>query len=71
MLYVNLANLINVLMPSSASITDGPLDMETVEAILRAAIGSAARDEAYDATYTDGETGIDSTLTLLNQVGGE
>jgi len=31
--YVDLSILVNVLMPSSASIIDSPLDIETVEAI--------------------------------------
>lgn len=65
-----------MLMSSSSSITDGSLDIVAVEAVLRAAIGSAARpeattSEAYDTTYMEGEAGIDPNLSLLNQASGE
>jgi hypothetical protein len=65
-----------MLMPSSTSITDGPPDIMTVEAILNTAIGAATRTKAtpretYDTTYTEGESGIDPTRSLLNQTSGE
>jgi hypothetical protein len=75
-LYVDPLILFNMLMPSSTSITDGPPDIMTVEAILNTAIGAATRTKAtpretYDTTYTEGESGIDPTRSLLNQTSGE